>query len=256
MVSNLFPKSLFELIETTWEIPCIIPHLYALKDIEAWMSMDKQDNPYASWFDASEKAQFSRYSFEKRSREWFAGRICIKAAIRSYQKTHQREDNLREGYATISNLDSGRPAIVGQEGSPSLKEPDISISHSSEYALGIAAGGQCGIDIQVTSEKLTTLQRRFCTHHEALALEMVAEDEVMGLTLLWAVKEAAKKALSRISMPGFLDLTLSRVQKEKSGYIFTLTQGRMAPTTVQVVTAPFNNYAIGVCLIPPQPTTE
>jgi phosphopantetheinyl transferase (holo-ACP synthase) len=81
-------------------------------------------------------------------------------------------------------------------------------------------------------------------------------DKIARLALLWAAKEAAKKALSYWQMPGFLDLEVQKVKNFSNCIDFSLrissTKGRPMPEEVTVVAGMFGEYAqyaLAICLI-------
>ena len=76
--------------------------------------------------------------------------------------------------------------------------------------------------------------------------------ELSHLTLIWAAKEAAKKALSTKRMPGFLELLLADVEPHMSGWIFNVLISsrnfRGYPTTATTAADLYDGFAIAACL--------
>ncbi len=211
------------------------------------------DEMMSVWLGQQERHRLANLKLAKRRNEWFAGRVCAKMAIRDYFRSHGQDVPHCLDIA-IMNSEAGRPfAVVGRK-QRILKEPEISISHSSGLAFALAAESSCGVDIQKISQTLIRVKERFCTDQEEHILSTVPRhaDPLMQLAMLWAAKEAAKKALSIVNMPGFLDLVLICIEKtgcEEQLFIFNRyhRHARLA-SEIRVLATCFNGYGIGVCI--------
>ena len=134
---------------------------------------------------------------------------------------------------------------------------DISISHSGDYVVALAAQVKCGIDLQQQKSALLRVQEKYCSDAESEILETCLADNavVTRFTLLWAAKEAAKKALSPWQMPGFLDLELWKTKKIAGCNCNVLylrlpqIKNPLMPQEVIVMTCMFNDYALAICLV-------
>ncbi len=136
---------------------------------------------------------FQSFSFPKRQREWLGGRLAVKFAVLLLLD----EKLSPERFAAISIL-------PGDNGEPELRYPGamgplpcISISHSSDYAVGMAAHAPaCGVDIQKMTPQTKKVVSRFAKQDEIdlLAACTPALNTLEQLTLLWSAKEALKKA--------------------------------------------------------------
>ena len=97
-----------------------------------------------------EQKKFTSYSFPKRQREWLGGRLAAKYAVLLLQEKTISPDR----FTAISILpkNNGAPKLLCPDVSAPL--PSISISHSGDYAVGMAAyTTTCGVDIQkITSQ--------------------------------------------------------------------------------------------------------
>ncbi len=190
----------------------------------------------------------------KRQREWLAGRICAKAAIQKYCQVHQPQQSPLPAYSLhITNLQSGRPDFhLEQNGSMPIVKPYISISHSNDYAIAFVAEKSCGIDIQRITERILRVKERFCHRSEEKLLQSIDDDahQRKNLTLLWAAKEAIKKAMSPFTMPGFLDLSLTSIYEGDHKWLFTfyLDKKGRNQERIMVVVGHFEDYGIGVCI--------
>lgn len=233
--------------------PCSIPILLDMSVNKDEGSLD--ETQYSTWLSEEERRHHKRLTLAKRRKEWLAGRICAKFAIDDYFRTYGKGWKLPPwAEVTISNSDTGRPyaMLVGGERLPG--RPDISISHSGEFALALVAQTFCGVDIQKTSPTLVRVKERFCADQEErlLTSALRKSDHLMSLARLWAAKEAAKKALSITAMPGFLDLILADIEetgKEEHIFVFSLHSLRDAvPSEVRVASTCHQLYGLGVCI--------
>jgi 4'-phosphopantetheinyl transferase EntD len=195
------------------------------------------------------------FKLPKRRSQWLTGRLCAKQAITGYcRKYHPQTPEPAENTLFIRNTPNGRPELEAQHLPLELQNLDISISHSGDYAAALVADVFCGIDIQKRSETLNRVRDRFCRSEEGNILQdqLPAFDQLWQLTLLWAAKEAVKKTLSSIRMPGFLDFILTQLETIDAG-IFLIHFRRNAgtvhqPTSVSVAVTAFDDYALALCL--------
>ncbi len=252
MYKNLFPDSLFSLVKKIWQVPCAPPYMLAIENCSHCSDWDYHENPFKEWFTPQEREQLQEYRFAKRQKEWLAGRICTKLAVNDYFHTyHPDKKALLRGDIHIENLESGRPSLVNSIKGTHIIEPDISISHSQDYALALACKSSCGIDIQHCSEQLLRVKSRFCTDNEERLLRSLSEvkNTLMHLTFLWAAKEAIKKTMGNSKMPGFMDLQLVNAESHVAGFLFTFSHLKNDNIGhFKVVVGQFKNYGIGICI--------
>ncbi|MDD3815365.1 MAG: 4'-phosphopantetheinyl transferase superfamily protein [Desulfocapsaceae bacterium] len=170
------------------------------------------------WLHRNEEEKLNSLHYAKRHLEWLGGRICAKeASLRYLLGSHGDQSNQAAIHAPLLQIipsASGRPFLDGKALPQDLHMPHISISHSKGYAVAVAASSHCGIDIQTDSQALERVKDRFCSQKEEKLLghELQHLQLPQHLTLLWAAKEAVKKAATLESMPGFLDLMLTHIQ--------------------------------------------
>jgi phosphopantetheinyl transferase len=165
------------------------------------------------WLHEKEFTQLAEFSLEKRHREWLGGRLCAKQGLRIYLRQHGKTSFLpRHHQCRVASEKSGRPYFTQLEG-VDFSFPELSISHSKEYAAAMISGSHCGIDIQYPAENLSRVKECFATDKEELLIHesLPQLSELQQLALIWAGKEAIKKMLSPTGMPGFKELTLNRV---------------------------------------------
>ncbi len=228
---------------------CSSPVLIDIATVESNDSREIQ----SSWLSMQEQKQLNRYTFAKRRREWLAGRICAKIAIRDYVKNRKRI-LLDPIDLSIVNTDGGHPVAVFAGSATPLKMPEISISHSGEFALALAAESSCGVDIQKANQSIFRVKERFCQEpEEELLLPCTKDfDPLLRLTLLWAAKEAAQKAQSGDNMPGFLDLVLTAIEPAGlRGMVFFFNRCQRHSHLIsqtRVLVTDLKQYGIGICI--------
>lgn len=169
-------------------------------------------------------------------------------------KTQPRPLKLPE--IEIANTVTRRPIVRIHGANTNLPKLEISIAHSGDYGVALASESPCGIDLQQHQVTLLRVQEKYCSEKEHGLLNMFLKDNdvVTRLNILWATKEAAKKALSHWQMPGFLDLELRQLQKIYTNCLvlslrITNVKSRQMPKEVAVVASMFGDYALAICLI-------
>jgi phosphopantetheinyl transferase len=176
-----------------------------------------------SYLSSKEQQRLGSFSYEKRANEWLGGRIGAKLAAARCMTTSDTggETNFAWQDLIINSKESGRPYLdLDIQDQKTDNIPDISISHSTEMAAAMAVSkGKCGIDIQQASRKTVKVKERFCAPEEFDILQGFLPDtsETVQLTLLWAAKEALRKAADTTPVPGFLELKFME--------IYTCSQG-------------------------------
>lgn len=184
------------------------------------------------WLHRNEKEKLNSLHYEKRHLEWLGGRICAKeASLRYLLDSHDNQSKQAAIHAPLLQImpsASGRPFLDGKALPKDLDIPHISISHSKGYAMAVAASTHCGIDIQADSKALERIKNHFCSREEEelLGRELKQLQRPEHLTLLWAAKEAVKKATTLESMPGFLDLMLTHIQTTARDGLVSRVPGR------------------------------
>jgi phosphopantetheinyl transferase len=155
---------------------------------------------------AAEHSYFKQFSYLKRRREWLGGRITAKAALLTVAEADLRLDSLP--HLTILPDEYGRPIAE------TMQEPAISISHSNRFAVSLAVKGKsCGIDLQKTSSRLSSLTDRFAAGSELAILDRFPgpPDQATRLTMLWSTKEALKKSMLHDQPAIFSGIQLQRI---------------------------------------------
>lgn len=91
-------------------------------------------------------------------------------------------------------LDTMHPAaaIMSKGKKPMISHgPDISFSHSGNYAALLLSQHNSGLDIQVYDEKVLRVEKKFVNEEDKNTVQ--AADELKKLSLIWSIKEAVFK---------------------------------------------------------------
>ncbi len=161
----------------------------ALVELEqAGALLDLEHAPLLELLSVEEQEYFKRFSYPKRRNEWLGGRIAAKMAMNGLAEYNLSPKNLRQ--ITIMPDELGRPKANR------LTDQGLSISHSSGFAVALAANRPCGIDLQKISSRLPKLIDRFALEQEIATLAALNTIEhTTLLTIIWAAKEAIKKSM-------------------------------------------------------------
>lgn len=139
---------------------------------------------------------YKEKTIPKRAEEWLMGRIAMK---RSVQRLLAQAGNgsIPEKSIRITPDESGKPTpeLANQPGAPLCH---VSLSHSNGFAVAMAADltafDGLGIDLEKVEERSEAWAGDYFTDEELQAAEQT-KDKWATLTAMWAVKEAALKAL-------------------------------------------------------------
>ena len=144
---------------------------------------------------ATERATLDAFPIERRRRDWMAGRVAAKRAIRG---TIRERGDRAPAYRAIEiwNDTNGAPRFAIR-GRPELSEQiNISISHTDGAGLAAVGSttdvGTVGVDIETTKTLSLDLVGRVLGASERAQLE--AGCAALQPLVLWTAKEAAMKA--------------------------------------------------------------
>ena len=150
----------------------------------------------------------------------------------------------------IGSQESGRPyPVLNTQGRKPQNLPDISISHSTQLAAAMAVSrGKCGVDIQQASGRTVKVRKRFCAPAEFEILQgfLPDADDTLRLTLLWAAKEALRKAADSTPVPGFLKLQLKDIVASQGLWGLIFNNQDPTATNLQVAVGPVDDYLLAV----------
>ncbi len=151
--------------------------------------LNTEQQSLLSWFSDDEREYLRRFRFPKRRHEWLSGRIAAKHCLLQINKS-KGSPHRADVFSILPDV-HGQPILTS---APTGHLHKVSISHSHQYAVAIAAGHGCGIDIQHIGPQILKVKDRIATAAEiSLARQLLPDNMQIGLTLLWAVKEALKK---------------------------------------------------------------
>ncbi|NQU18521.1 4'-phosphopantetheinyl transferase superfamily protein [bacterium] len=139
-----------------------------------------------------ENKQYYKLKHAKRRLEWLAGRIVSKAAVRIYLD----KGGLLPSDIIIRSLPSNSPYIIIDQEGVSTSLPYISISHSNDIAVAVAAQTKgIGIDAEKINDSILEIADEFSAEDELkLIIARTGFMKVAALTSIWAMKEASLKA--------------------------------------------------------------
>ncbi len=205
-----------------------------------------------------EKQTFHSFRFQKRKTEWLGGRLCAKQSVTDYIQKFDSDQIIPSADELIINsLENGRPIIQHHQLAAAVDIPDISISHCHRYAMAMASKTFCGIDIQEMRPSLENVQEKFCHSEEQNLLSGLRFEKDSGplipLTLLWAVKEAVRKALSRVRLIGFLEITCQDIQLiDTNIWLFVINVADIGKQSIRLNVPALlkDEFGIGICQLP------
>ena len=192
-----------------------------------------------------ELSRYQTFRLHKRRREFLAGRVCAKLALRVYQPELPIPPELLE----IASDPSGRPLLSLPE-IGGIDDLHLSITHGGELAGAVLAEAPCGIDLQPIKDNLLKVREKYCRPEEEQLLENILKNfgEKERLVLLWTAKEAMKKALSHRRMCGFLELRLENLRPLAGCFVLRLAGPREVAASCQVISAFLGEYGLAICL--------
>jgi phosphopantetheinyl transferase len=173
---------------------------------------DLEQTQAVSSLSQAELNRYARFNYPKRQLEWLGGRVAAKYALMAAATAEIIGAVPQWSGLEVTAAPDGRP-FVRIADDPDRVLPDISISHSHGLAAAMAAAqGRCGVDIQKVTESVIRVQKKFAAPAELNILQGLADSgpKASQLSLLWAAKEALKKAVGTKILPGFLGVELCR----------------------------------------------
>jgi len=119
-------------------------------------------------------------------------------------------------------------------------------------AVGIAAGQECGIDIQALASALPRVKERFVRPDEEELLANLSTDPLAALALLWCAKECLRKVVPIWPLLGFLECAATAAcwqGNNVSIHFQPRTSGRQLPELPLVTSRLLGEYALGVSFL-------
>jgi phosphopantetheinyl transferase len=255
MFLNIFPKSLNLLIQQTYRRHRFQTAMLPIVPLNEYTAKETSVPPERKALNESELKKAASLHAAKRQGEWLTGRLAVKmAAMHFLPDTPLAQYQVAPHQLSVHNDDSGRPYLAGDLPAE-LEKTEISLSHGNGYAAAIIGNSPCGIDIESNRESLKKVRDKFCTVEEEDTLLQQLGDlsGLQQLTILWTAKEAIKKSLSHLHMPGFLDLMLTGMEPHTTGWVlnFVISSRNFDkfPPTISVVSELYQGFGISVCIM-------
>jgi len=263
---SALPPSLAAGISSTFPRLRLEVTILNLARLRVCVGQQEEEALCREWLHREEQEKLSSLCHPKRHIEWLGGRICVKEALLAFLKgAGPLSANVSAPRLQIVAAPSGRPMLRQGAVAGKMAAPHISISHSGEYAMAVAAAVPCGIDIQENRDALGRVKEKFCGAAEEKMMTRSLASLVPSehLTLLWAAKESVKKGAILDRMPGFLELKLHRIDTvftpDRQGcFLFSFAflvdhpgRGGAPPASspqFQALVCLHQGYGIGLCL--------
>lgn len=165
---------------------------------------------------------------EKRKREWLAGRMAAKSALARLL------DVKNEQRLVVLNGKNRAPFVL------SFPDVTVSISHSKDYAVAVAARYRIGIDLEHIEKRPPALLKYFFGEQEQNALPRDGEEKEKLVSLFWTRKEAASKV---VKLGGALDFKKINVVNDS-----TLVEYKNDSSFMTFLSSTTAKYAISVAI--------
>lgn len=205
----------------------------------------------SAYLSPAEQERLAAFTFAKRHLEWLGGRIAAKHATLALLANSASPPSTYQDLVVETHA-SGRP-FLRWRADTRASLPEISISHSGNYAGALAVPGQnCGLDLQRITPKVLKIRDRFASNAElALLLALpLALAEATALTLLWSAKEAFRKAIPCQPLAGFSDITLlSLAGNPQGGMIGHFACPRLTPAPLPAFLFVRADYAAVITVV-------
>jgi phosphopantetheine--protein transferase-like protein len=139
---------------------------------------------------------YKEKTIPKRAQEWLMGRIAMKRCVQRLL-AQAGKGSIPERDIRIAPDENGKP-IVELANQPGTRVGHVSLSHSNGFAVAMAGDlgdfDSLGIDLEKVEERTEAWAGDYFTDEELQAADQTS-DKWATLTAMWAVKEAALKAL-------------------------------------------------------------
>ncbi|MEN8134051.1 MAG: 4'-phosphopantetheinyl transferase superfamily protein [Thermodesulfobacteriota bacterium] len=232
---------------TLWNHPGlkISPELVLINLEKLQRQLISADLDPAAYLAPEELAIYHQFKYQKRRIEWLGGRLAAKQAVLYAKRQEPTGSAMREW--PVCADEHGRPFFK----SLANKQPCLSISHSRGLALAMTVNERdCGLDLQKISEATVLVKEKFCSQSEEqiiASLDLPDNSQATGLTLLWAAKEALRKARGGHPLTGFTAMQLTgAVGPNNRCWLCTLqinSEKHLIPTFF------YKDFAIALCVI-------
>jgi phosphopantetheinyl transferase len=185
----------FETDDALWRV-LREPEHHALAVVQAdgyvllrdrWRTAQSRDFLMRRYLSDGERAEYEALR-PMAQRQWLAGRIAAKDAVRQWMWTHG-SGPLFPVEIQVANEQTGRPVVRGA----CPEDLNISIAHKNDLAVALAGAGRAvGIDIEHVAPRDAGFEAIAFTAREREMLPAIDRDE--WIARFWSAKEAAAKA--------------------------------------------------------------
>jgi 4'-phosphopantetheinyl transferase EntD len=237
------------------EVNDVCISLVDLEELEAVFRTEQSLRSAADLLSPDEQTRFAAYTYPKRRREWLGGRLACKTCVLE----QLRQPRVPGLFSSLSILpaEHGAPRVSASHALSGATGhlPSVSISHSGRYAVAMAADKRfCGVDIQRITSGTVRVADRFADPRERMLLReaMPDWDETQRLTLLWAAKEALKKALLSRQPVFFRGIILQTVRRA-DGITLGFTNPTGTGETAVAASDSLNDYMLAYSISPDTP---
>jgi phosphopantetheine--protein transferase-like protein len=164
----------------------------------------------------------------KRSLDWLRGRCAAKDAVRLLVKDRTGVELFAADVEVVPDQ-WGRPSINGAWQDRLGVHPIVSLSHSGESAVALAAinpSALVGVDLESIAQAADGFQNVAFQSSEREMVEAMSPSHRREWSLrLWCAKEAVAKALGRGMRSGFKALEVTRLEEESGTVYVELRDG-------------------------------
>ena len=190
-------------------------------------------NKYLSF---EENKRYYSFKHAKKRLEWLAGRLAAKAAVCRYFNNQA----LEQSAVSIYNLPNGCPQIKLNIIDAEVAVPNVSISHSKDIAIALVVQDSAiGVDVQEINPSISEIAEAFLTDKELVLFKTADLTQSETLTVIWAVKEASRKAIG-VDVCSMRELEIKNVNVFEKYIVCDL--GNKKTGRIKSVAVKQNNY--------------
>ncbi|MFH0824452.1 MAG: 4'-phosphopantetheinyl transferase superfamily protein, partial [Pseudomonadota bacterium] len=168
-----------------------------------------------------EANEYAEKKVPKRANEWIAGRVAAKTAVLSAiagsVQGYDGNGNAPLGSTIRIVTDGNRKPIAELTDRPGEAVAAVSISHSNGVAMAAASTEPgfvgLGVDVEKVEERADSWVQDYFTGEE-IAIAGRSDDRPRTLTAIWALKEAALKAIGTGLAFDMKDIRISELKPD------------------------------------------
>lgn len=191
----------------------------------------EKNSLYKEILTPQEQKIFNSFKFKKKREDWFAGRIAAKKAFKQYLNIIGKSYNIN---ISVFNNQDGSPYIY------EFPHLELSISHSSQYAISIISKSKVGIDLEKIIQHNLSILKYYFSKKETLIIKKknYSNDKLNELiTMYWTRKEAVAKYLK-------LGMKLDFKNLDTTSNIFSVSA--ISNQNIKLKTQRINDYYLSI----------